>query len=68
MLTADDEEQRLIRIADVRKLVPVSERTLYRMIDRGEFPKPRKLGGLLVWPLSKVREWIEAGGEEDELI
>lgn len=69
MLTLDDEEAlRLIRIGDVRKLVPVSERTLYRMIERGDFPKPKKRGGVLFWSLAKVKEWIESEGDDDDLI
>lgn len=37
------QEPKLLRIRDVLSLIPVSKRSIYRMIERGEFPKPVRL-------------------------
>jgi prophage regulatory protein len=48
-----------LRLPDVRKLVPVSRATIYRMISDGEFPKQIKLSKNCVgWRLSDVAAWM----------
>lgn len=52
------DDLRLMRVDQVLEVVPVSRATLYRMIRKGEFPKPCRIGRLTVWPHSDVRAWV----------
>jgi excisionase family DNA binding protein len=42
----------------------ISARHLYRMIQRGEFPAPRRLGRLNRWALSDLLRWEERHGAD----
>lgn len=46
----------LLSIKEVCERYKLAERTLYRMIARGDFPKPVKMGGNK-WSLSKLKVW-----------
>jgi prophage regulatory protein len=51
--------ERLIRIAEVKRLTGLSTATLYRKIAAKEFPRPVRLGVVArAWPLSEVQNWI----------
>jgi prophage regulatory protein len=51
--------ERLIRIAEVKRLTGLSTATLYRKISAREFPRPVWLGAAArAWPLSEVQDWI----------
>ena len=42
-------------------IVPISSATVYRWIERGEFPAPIRLGANTVaWRGSDLNEWLEA--------
>jgi prophage regulatory protein len=67
-------QERLLRLPEVLRMVSFSRATLYRRIENGEFPAPKKDGNISFWPLSVVAEWIEAkknggtfGGTSDEI-
>ena len=45
-----------LSIQEVCDRYQIAERTLYRMIARGDFPKPVKMGGNK-WSLSKLKAW-----------
>jgi predicted DNA-binding transcriptional regulator AlpA len=45
-----------LSIQEVCDRYKIAERTLYRMIARGDFPKPVKMGGNK-WSLSKLKVW-----------
>lgn len=68
------EKCRLIKISEVLTIVPVSDSTLRRMVNAGEFPKPIKLGSnVLFWSEDEIHSWIggqlaSRGGDSDELI
>ncbi|SBV93240.1 conserved hypothetical protein [uncultured delta proteobacterium] len=47
----------LLRLADVRKIVPLSRPTIYRRIQEGKFPAPIKDGRCSLWDESKVRAY-----------
>lgn len=55
------DEDRLIPIKEVTKLLSVSARTVYRLIAAGTFPRPRKLGRKTLFLLSEVRAIMKAG-------
>ncbi len=48
---------RFLNLRDVLGLIPVSKRTLYRMVDDGKFPMPLKLGTSP--DRSAMNVWIE---------
>lgn len=51
--------EKLLRLRDVLALVPMGRATIYRYIERGDFPKPVKLGPrIAAWPESSIREWV----------
>jgi prophage regulatory protein len=50
---------RLIALPDVLKRMNISERTLYRYVADGTFPKPVKIGPLSRWVESEVDQWLE---------
>ena len=43
------------------KIKPLSERSVYRLIDRGEIPRPTKLGRRIVWTVETIKAWLLAG-------
>jgi len=54
--------ERLLRIGAVMSLTGLGRSTLYRLTQRGEFPKPiHPLGHVrfAAWRLSDVQAWIE---------
>ena len=51
-------EMRFLRIADVLERVPVSRPTIYRLIERREFPRPVKIGSTSLWPEHEVDQWM----------
>ena len=58
---ADIFRRRTVRRPELRKLVPLSDTTIYELEQKGEFPQrfyltPR----CVVWPLAEVLEWIDA--------
>ena len=41
------------------QLVPFSASTLWRMVNRGEFPLPVKISGqITAWRVSDIRQWL----------
>ena len=52
-------QSNLLRLADVRKIVPLSRPTIYRRIQEGKFPAPIKDGRCSLWDESKVRAYAD---------
>jgi prophage regulatory protein len=50
---------KLLTLPEVRGVVGLSSATLYRMIERGDFPRPVKIGRAARWPTSEVTAFIE---------
>ena len=54
---------RILRCHDVLETTGLSRSTIYRMMERDEFPKPTKLGVRAIgWRQSAVMDWIEGRG------
>lgn len=51
-------EDFLLRLPEVLKRVPISKASWYRLIQRGEAPKPVHLGNMSVWRASEISAWI----------
>lgn len=47
----------LLRMEDVKKIVPLSRATIYRRIKSGSFPAPAKDGRCSLWEESQVRAY-----------
>lgn len=59
---------RILRVKDILGRFPISERTLYRMIKTGSFPKPIAISARLVgWPEEVYEAW-EASLIEDSRV
>lgn len=50
----------LLRRPDVEKMTGLSRASLYAAMQRGEFPRPVRIGRRMVaWPRSVIDDWIE---------
>lgn len=59
----EDQDERLIRIADVLEIIPVSRSTFWAWVRTGKFPAPIKLSaGVSCWRKKDVISWIDSGG------
>jgi prophage regulatory protein len=48
----------IIRCKQLKEVTGLSKATVYRLIQRGEFPRPLQLSqGAVGWPASAIREW-----------
>ena len=55
---ASAEDDRLIPLARVREIVSLSKAMIYRLIQRGAFPRPCKVGGVASrWSEREIRDW-----------
>jgi len=64
MAQLTDHPTKLLRLNQVRELVPYSKSALYGMISRGEFPKPVKIGAspksrASFWVAEEVYSWLD---------
>jgi len=53
---------RFIRMNDVEGLIGLKNSAIYRLIQRGEFPTPIKLGSASRWSLRTVEAWMNERG------
>lgn len=52
--------RRMVRRAELRKIVPLADTTIYELEQRGEFPQRFFLTSrCVVWDLAEIEEWIE---------
>ncbi|WPY94222.1 AlpA family phage regulatory protein [Limimaricola variabilis] len=50
---------KILRRAAVEEMTGLSRSTLYRMMDRGEFPRPARIGQRAVgWRQSAIENWL----------
>ena len=50
----------LLRRPDVEQLTGLSRASIYLAMQRGEFPRPVRIGRRMVaWPRSVIDDWIE---------
>ena len=54
-------DKRVLRREEVVALVGLSRSTIYKLIGRGEFPRPVQLGQRATgWRADEVAEWLES--------
>jgi excisionase family DNA binding protein len=51
----------LLDVQTVAEMLGCSQRHVYRLSDGGKMPSPIKLGALVRWNSSSIREWIDQG-------
>lgn len=57
---SDLQIRRTIRREELRQIVPVSDSTIYRLEEQGDFPKRFNLTPCcVVWYLDEVTQWVE---------
>lgn len=55
-----EKPERLLRLPEVESRVGMKRSTIYRRIQAGEFPSPRKLAvNVSVWPESEIDQWVK---------
>jgi predicted DNA-binding transcriptional regulator AlpA len=50
----------LLTVADLAKMLQLSQRRVREMVLEGECPSPFKLGGAVRWRWGTIRKWVEA--------
>jgi len=50
----------LIPLIDVLSLIPVSRATLYRVMERSDFPKPIRVGSRVFWESVEIEAWVQS--------
>ena len=53
------QQDNLLRLCEVVKIIPLSRPTIYRRIKKKQFPAPVKDGRCSMWEESKVRAYAE---------
>lgn len=52
---------KILRCREVQHAIGLSRSTIYRMIERGDFPRPQKLGlSAIGWRESAIEGWIKS--------
>ena len=51
----------LVTVQEAAKLLKISDRTMYRMVELGHAPGPVHLGAAVRWKLDELKAWITAG-------
>lgn len=51
----------LLTVKEVAEMLGLSERTVYRLADGGNMPRPVKIGAAVRWRRNELDMWIEKG-------
>jgi prophage regulatory protein len=57
-ITSRDMNAILIRIPQILKMMPISKSKFWLMVQKGEFPKPIKIGRSSFWTIEQVQAFI----------
>jgi prophage regulatory protein len=49
----------LMRISEILKVIPVSKSKFWLMVQKGEFPKPIKIGSSSFWTKEQVKTFVQ---------
>lgn len=55
---ASDSQITLMRIPQILKVMPVSKSKFWLMVQKGEFPKPTKIGHSSFWTVEQVQAYL----------
>lgn len=56
--------ERLLKIKQVRELVPAAPSTIWLWVKDGKFPKPIKIGSGTFWRESEINSFIQQGANQ----
>jgi prophage regulatory protein len=52
---------RFLRLPAILEITGLNRATIYEMIERGDFPRPCKIGArAIAWPESDLEDWVNA--------
>lgn len=57
--TPNDPNERLLPRRELRKIVPVSDMTIWRWEGAGQFPRHLSINGRNYWLKSEIHAWLE---------
>lgn len=57
-ITSRDMNVTLMRIPQILKMMPISKSKFWLMVQKGEFPKPIKIGRSSFWTVEQVQTFI----------
>jgi prophage regulatory protein len=57
----------LMRIPQILKVMPVSKSKFWLMVQKGEFPKPIKIGRSSFWTIEQVQGFIKDKAEQRKI-
>jgi len=57
-ITSRDMNVTLMRIPQILKMMPISKSKFWLMVQKGEFPKPIKIGRSSFWTAEQVQTFI----------
>ena len=53
--------RKLLRMKELREILPLAPSTIYGRVAAGKFPTPLDLGGnVSVWRIEDIEEWMES--------
>ena len=61
VLSPVDVSAKLLDVQTVAEMLGCSTRHVYRLSDAGRMPAPIKLGSLVRWSATSIREWVDQG-------
>ena len=57
-MSNSNSEVTLVRISQILKVMPISKSKFWLMVQKGEFPKPIKIGRSSFWTIDQVQNFI----------
>ena len=65
----NEEQPRLLRLAEVQKIVGLQHSEVYRRMGENRFPRPLKLGPKCVrWVAHEVKQWVDSLPRTGEVV
>ena len=61
--STQDTQITLMRIPQILKVMPVSKSKFWLMVQKGEFPKPIKIGRSSFWTVEQAQSFIQEKAE-----
>jgi prophage regulatory protein len=57
-------EDRLLKIGDCLKIIPIGKSTFWKYVALGKLPQPVRLGTNTMWKESDLLKWMANGGPQ----